>query len=193
MSESGSANANADWRSSDHLYDRHNDTGERDRTDLRGRKEAVATDAYDEGMTFTEQLRESIESRLQELRAEIIKFEDARKALSNGSAEAPKTRANGATAKPRKRRQSTRVMLAGEIERILGESGDDLSTSAIAEQGGADPAQVLSLLRELENTGQVRRTGARRGTRWHLITDEDRIAERAAELASRSKVQAPAE
>jgi len=79
-------------------------------------------------------------------------------------------------------------MLAGEVERILGESADGLSTSAIAEQGGADSSQVLTLLRELESAGQVRRSGQRRGTRWHLITDEDRIAQRAAELASRSKV-----
>jgi len=78
-------------------------------------------------------------------------------------------------------------MLAGQVERILGESADGLSTGAIAAQGGADPSQVLTLLRELERTGQVRRSGQRRGTRWHLITDEDRIAQRAAELASRSK------
>jgi hypothetical protein len=42
-------------------------------------------------------------------------------------------------------------------------------------------------LRELEKTDQIRRSGQRRGTRWHLITDEDRIAARAAELAAQSK------
>jgi len=144
-------------------------------------------------MTFTEELRQSIESRLQELRAEIVKFEQAHKALSNGSAASTKSRANGAEAKPRRRRQKAQVMLAEQLERILGESTDGLSTGAIAEQGNADPAQVLTLLRELEKGGQVRRTGARRGTRWHLITDEDRIAERAAELASRSKTQDPSD
>ena len=77
-------------------------------------------------------------------------------------------------------------MLPEQLEPILGESSDGLSTSVIAEQGNAEASQVLTLLRELENAGQVRRTGERRGTRWHLITDEDRIAERAADLASRS-------
>jgi hypothetical protein len=149
----------------------------------------VASAAYDEGMTFTEQLRESIEGRLKELRAEISRFEDARRALSNGSAKPAKAQTNGTAAKPRKRRQSTRVMLAGEIERILSDCTDGMSTSAIAEQGGAEPSQVLTLLRDLEKAGEVRRTGERRGTRWHLITDEDRIAERAAELARRSKVK----
>jgi hypothetical protein len=46
---------------------------------------------------------------------------------------------------------------------------------------------VLSLLRELEAAGRVRRTGQRRSTRWHAFTDEDRIRERAAQLAARSK------
>jgi hypothetical protein len=141
-------------------------------------------------MTFIEQLRQSIESRLQELRAEIIRFEDAHKALSNGSAKPAETQTNSAENKRRKKRQNSQVMLTGQVERILGESADGLSTSAIADQGGADPSQVLSLLRDLETAGQVRRTGERRGTRWHLITDEDRIAERAAQLASRSKVNA---
>jgi len=144
-------------------------------------------------MTFTEQLRQSIEGRLQELRAEIVRFEEAHKALSNGSAKLEKAQANGTEVKPRKRGQKVQVLLAEQLERILGESVDGLSTSAIAEQGNADPAQALTLLRELEKAGQVRRTGARRGTRWHLITDEDRIAERAAELAGRSKAQAPSE
>jgi hypothetical protein len=46
---------------------------------------------------------------------------------------------------------------------------------------------VLTLLRDLEKRARVRRTGQRRTTRWHAITDEDRIRERAAELASRGR------
>ena len=53
---------------------------------------------------------------------------------------------------------------------------------AIAEEANADYAATLTLLRELEASGQVRREGARRSTAWRLITDEDRIAQRAAEL-----------
>jgi hypothetical protein len=37
-------------------------------------------------------------------------------------------------------------------------------------------------LRELERAGEVRSAGERRGTRWTLVTDEDRIAQRVAEL-----------
>jgi hypothetical protein len=46
---------------------------------------------------------------------------------------------------------------------------------------------VLALLKEQESAGQVRRTGTRAATRWDVITDEDRIAARAAELESRSR------
>ncbi len=62
-----------------------------------------------------------------------------------------------------------------------------MSTGALAKQAGADRDQVLNLLRDLETARRVRRTGQRRATRWHAITDEDRIQERAAELESRRR------
>jgi DNA-binding IclR family transcriptional regulator len=78
------------------------------------------------------------------------------------------------------------VVPAGKLELLLS-NADGLSTAAIAERANSDRDQVLTLLRELEATGRVRRSGQRRGTRWHVITDEDRIQRRAAELAARSK------
>ncbi len=57
-----------------------------------------------------------------------------------------------------------------------------MSTADLAVQTGGDRHQLLTLLRELEAAGQVRRSGERRSTRWHAITDEDRIAARVAEL-----------
>jgi hypothetical protein len=65
---------------------------------------------------------------------------------------------------------------------LLGDTSAGLSANAIAEQTGAGYNPTLKLLRELEAAGQVRRSGSRRTTVWRLITDEDRIAERAAEL-----------
>jgi len=139
-------------------------------------------------MTFIEQLHESIERRLQELRAEITKIEDARRALTNGSAKPAATQPRPAEVKPRRRRQRVQVLTTEHLQTILTGSADGLSTAAIAQQGHAEPAQVLALLRQLETAGEVRRSGERRGTRWHLITDEDRITERAAELAARGEV-----
>lgn len=81
---------------------------------------------------------------------------------------------------------SVAVVGAGRLELLLSDSGG-LATSELAERVNADRDQVLTHLRELETAGRVRRTGRRRSTRWHAITDEERIQERAAELAARSK------
>jgi hypothetical protein len=60
--------------------------------------------------------------------------------------------------------------------------GSRRSVLEVSDTTDADPGQVLALLKEQEAMGQVRRTGTRAATRWHAITDEDRIAARAAEL-----------
>lgn len=71
-----------------------------------------------------------------------------------------------------------------QLESLLSGNGG-LSTTALAEQTKTNRDEVLVLLRELEAAGRIRRTGQRRGTRWHKITDEDRIRERAAELEAK--------
>jgi len=81
------------------------------------------------------------------------------------------------------------VLSAAQIERLLSENGG-LSTSAVAERANGNRDQILTLLRELEEAGRIRRTGQRRATRWHAITDEERIERRAAELAARRKTAA---
>lgn len=65
---------------------------------------------------------------------------------------------------------------------MLRNAENGLSAGAIAKAANARDRQVRELLSERESAGQVRRTGAGRGTRWRLITDEERIAARAAEL-----------
>jgi hypothetical protein len=131
----------------------------------------------------------SIDQRLTEAKAEIVRLEGARQALINGEAPADKP-------KPRRvRRQATRrktvraaneVVPTGKLTALLDGSAG-MSTSELAKASAGRPAQILALLRELEKADQVRRTGQRRGTRWHLITDEDRVAARAAEIAAQSK------
>ncbi|MGO9954480.1 MAG: hypothetical protein ACLP50_00615 [Solirubrobacteraceae bacterium] len=83
-------------------------------------------------------------------------------------------------------KQGTTVVPAGKLELLLAAT-DGLTTTALAEHADASRDQVLTLLREMEARGTVRRVGQRRGTRWHLITDEERIAQRAAELAAQSR------
>jgi hypothetical protein len=97
----------------------------------------------------------------------------------------PKPR-NRVGRKPAKSERPVEVLLAGKLEAMLGESEDGLSAITISKRSNARYQQVLNLLRELEKTGQIRRTGTRRTSLWRFITDEERIAERAAELERRS-------
>lgn len=131
----------------------------------------------------------SIDQRLTEAKAEIDRLEIARQALINGDAPAaqPRSRRVRRETTPRKTaRRSNQVVPAGKLTALL-EGSDGMSTPELAKATAGRPDQILALLRELEKTDQIRRTGERRGTRWHLITDEDRIAARAAEIAAQSK------
>lgn len=104
----------------------------------------------------------------------------------DSQASPPKPRRAAQRARRPRATRALEVVPAGKLEHLLGDTGG-LTTGALAEKANADRDQVLTLLRELETAGRIRRTGQRRATRWHVITDEERIQERAAELAARSK------
>jgi predicted HTH transcriptional regulator len=147
-------------------------------------------------MRTTQDIVDSIDNRLRELNQEIETLNAARTALDGAQQRSPEpvteTRpAAGRRASRRTRRRTkpagaVEVVPAGRLEALLSENGD-LTTSVLAERSNGSRDQVLTLLRELEAAGRIRRTGQRRSTRWHAITDEDRIRERAAELASRRR------
>jgi DNA-binding IclR family transcriptional regulator len=65
----------------------------------------------------------------------------------------------------------------------LRESDGGLSLVALARRSGVSEAKVGERLRTLERSGEARSSGPRRTSLWRLVTDEERIAERAAELA----------
>ena len=94
-------------------------------------------------------------------------------------------------AKPIRRRKgrADEAVTAERLELLLSDNGG-MTTSALAERAGGSRDQILTLLRQLEATERIRRTGQRRSTRWHAITDEERIQKRAAELAALSKKNA---
>jgi hypothetical protein len=138
-------------------------------------------------MPTIEQLAQSIDGRIRELSREIASLEDARSALiANGSSPSPPRKPRAKPAARRNPARTTKVLLAETAERMLAES-DGLTTATVATKAGAGRDQVLALLRDLEQANRVRRSGQRRSTRWRAITDEDKIRERAAELASRSR------
>jgi hypothetical protein len=110
----------------------------------------------------------------------------AETASETSSTPAPKARKPAQRKRRAKPARATEVVPAGKLELLLSET-NGVSTAVLAEHANGDRDQVLTLLREMEAAGRVRRTGERRGTRWHVITDEDRIQERAAELATQSR------
>ena len=137
-------------------------------------------------MAESDEILRSIERRLGEAKAEIEALERARSALAVRDAEQRRAPRRAADPKRRKaRRRATEVVPAGKLEALLSADGG-LTTAALAQRAAGERGQVLTLLREMEAAGQVRREGQRRSTRWHLITDEERIQRRAAELAARS-------
>jgi hypothetical protein len=166
-------------------------------------------------MPTTRDILNSIENRLRELKAEIHTLSAARTALDQRESAPPKPRRRSdpappepllrsepAPPKPRQQRESSppgarhrrtrrpaATVPAGKLEVLLSDS-DGLTTSALAELANGNRHHVLALLRELEAAGQVRRSGQRRATRWHAITDEERIEARAAELAALSNAAA---
>jgi hypothetical protein len=142
-------------------------------------------------MTITDIIT-SIDQRLTEAQAEIARLDGARRALTNDGARQALTNdvAPARTPKPRRApRKTTRtaqtIVPAGKLTALL-DGSPGMSTPQIANATNGKPNQILALLRDLESDNQIRRSGQRRGTRWHLITDEDRVAARAAEIAAQS-------
>jgi DNA-binding IclR family transcriptional regulator len=82
--------------------------------------------------------------------------------------------------------------VAGQLEDLLRESEAGLSLVAIAARADVSDAKVRDRLRELQRQGQVRNSGSRRTSLWRLVSDEERIAERAAELERVSGTRADA-
>lgn len=164
---------------------------------------------YYRRMTIDE-LANTIQNRIDALHGEIATLEAARSQLhANGSGPAStangskpaRAAASGSESATRRRRAKPRpsagtdVVPAGKLEAVLAQH-DGITTAQLAKLTNGRPDQVLTLMREIEAAGRARRTGERRGTRWHAVTDEDRIQARAAELekqSRRARAQAGAE
>lgn len=107
----------------------------------------------------------------------------AQPATASAPAPAPKK------ARPTKssQRGRRRELEPGQIEALLRDSEGGLSLVALTRRAGVSEAKVAERLTALERSGEARRSGPRRTSLWRLVTDEERIAERAAELARASK------
>jgi predicted Rossmann fold nucleotide-binding protein DprA/Smf involved in DNA uptake len=107
------------------------------------------------------------------------------RSVASGARQAPRRRPRSNGSRPTK--SKAQLFTVERLEHVLSTADAGLAATAIAEQTGAQYQTTLKLLRDLETAGRVRREGARRATRWRLVTDEDRIAERAAQLERQSR------
>jgi DNA-binding transcriptional ArsR family regulator len=149
-------------------------------------------------MSAVEEIRELLQSQLEAIDREVVALRATLETLEpDASVRATDTRrpdkalAAVNPKRPRKRSATTRprtaeVVPLGKLEQLLGSTSEGLSAAALAKRTNGSPDQIRALLKDLEAAGKVRRTGQRRGTRWRVITDEDWIAERAAELELRA-------
>jgi hypothetical protein len=154
-----------------------------------GRSPAGATDAVaGRSRPGTRRPRRTPSPTLTVRAASGITPEPATSVRTGGSAATPKRLTPKAAANGTRRRRVGVAVGSETLERLLADTSRGLSASAIAEQAGAGYDPTLKLLRGLEAAGQVRRSGSRRSTVWRLVTDEERIAERAAELERRSSI-----
>ena len=131
----------------------------------------------------TADIVEKIDRRLARIDAEQTQLHLARAELIDGSTTAPRSvKPRGSRARAGK--PNHEVVPAGRLTGLLADS-QGLRTRELAQASNGSAAQILALLKEQESAGNVRRSGQRASTRWHLVTDEDRIATRAAELRAR--------
>ena len=85
-----------------------------------------------------------------------------------------------------RRRRRAGDLASGQVEGLLRESIGGLSLVALVARTGVSEAKVRDRLHELERAGEVRNTGARRTSLWRWISDEERIADRVAQLTRTS-------
>jgi hypothetical protein len=149
-------------------------------------------------MSAVEEIRELLQSQLEAIEREVVALRTTLQTLEpDGSVQATGDRRTDralSTVTPKRRRKraatarhrTAEVVPLGKLEQLLGSTSEGLSAAALAKRTNGSPDQIRALLKDLEAAGKVRRTGQRRGTRWRVITDEDWIAERAAELERRA-------
>jgi predicted Rossmann fold nucleotide-binding protein DprA/Smf involved in DNA uptake len=129
-------------------------------------------------MSAISETRKSIKELVSNLRNEQRRIggqlEAAQKALKalDGNETTPKrTASRQRKTAPENGTQLKEVVPAGKLLRLLGKhDGTGIGTEALAAEANAERDQVLTLLKELETDGKVRRTGQRRGTRWFAAT-----------------------
>jgi hypothetical protein len=118
-----------------------------------------------------------IKATIGQLTAERDKLDraiQALQALEDSSGPAPRASASRATRGRRTRRTAATngASARGRVltpEKVVGlVTTDGVAASEVRQKTGGSADAVLRVLKQLESNGAVRRTGARRSTKWHL-------------------------
>jgi predicted Rossmann fold nucleotide-binding protein DprA/Smf involved in DNA uptake len=118
-----------------------------------------------------------IKATIGQLTAERDKLDQAiqaLQALEDSSGPAPRATAPRALRHRARRRPAatkgasaaSKVLTPENVVRLV--TTDGVPASEIREQTGGSAETVLRVLKQLESDGAVKRTGARRSTKWHL-------------------------
>ena len=113
-------------------------------------------------------------SQLTAERDKLDKAIQALQALENASDPAPRrtaprtTRARRTRATATSNGASARATALTPAKVVSLVTTDGVAASAIRQQTGGSADAVLRVLKQLESDGAVKRTGARRSTKWHL-------------------------
>jgi predicted Rossmann fold nucleotide-binding protein DprA/Smf involved in DNA uptake len=107
-------------------------------------------------------------------RDKLDKAIQALQALEDSSGPAPRAAAPRATRARRARQTpatngasaSTKLLTAAKVVGLV--TTDGVPAAEIRDQTGGSADAVLRVLKQLESDGAVKRTGARRSTKWHL-------------------------
>ena len=132
------------------------------------------------------QVIEQLQTQLAETEADAQRLRTAIAALEGSVESTPAAPPRGRrSARGRATRQrtsngrSSKVALTPDVVVKL-VTPEGVPAREIRSQVNGSDNQVLKVLKDLESEGKVKRTGQRRATKWHLVTENGRSATRAA-------------
>jgi predicted Rossmann fold nucleotide-binding protein DprA/Smf involved in DNA uptake len=142
------------------------------------------------------QVIEQLKAQLAETEADAQRLRTAIEALEGSVATSPAPARARRSARGRATRQRTsngrtgKVALTPDVVVKL-VTPEGVPARDIRSQVNGSDNQVLKVLKDLESEGKVKRTGQRRATKWHLVTENGRSAARAAKPTRRARQPKP--
>jgi hypothetical protein len=117
-------------------------------------------------MSHSTELRSTLVNAIAELESELVALRAALDALDHSGPVVSSRDEQRAARRRSRRAPGVEIVPAGKIEALLAGS-DGITTAELARQTDGGHEQILTILKELEQTGRAHRSGTRRSTKWH--------------------------